>query len=747
MINKQKNQTIQGLLSWFLALFNPLILVGYGFITVLTPRLGAFDSAGTKFLALAILNLVAFFFLMLRKEQRPPNKIFSAFFGNRIGFLYGLFLAVSLLSFLKALNPAESLITFTKLFTVFTAALIIAAILRDNKKQATPLAIGMSLLLLADAANVFNQLWQMAEKHPNIADLFSTLQSEIKHGYSNKNILSSALFVKLPFALWLWTFKKGLVKILGLVATFAGIMALIPLSSRAFYLGLALLTLAYLLFLLLRIFIDRNRLKMAMVSVIIVALIPLFIYLGWLGLSHYIPSIKTFNLKDDITARLSTIKSDEAAGIRTVSWRRSFKLIREEPLLGVGAGNWKINVLKFENQTAPDYTYYYYNHNDFIQTTAETGLVGGLLFLSLFVLVGWAFLVSLFKGAASGTSYEYLFLPAFGMLCYSVDAFFNFPFDRPEIQSLFAIFLGSGIAFSSMRAPVKKLREIWEKVLKEIQFPTDAVVFNPWFKRIIAYLLPGMFILLILGSIYLLYENFRSLRLQAVAKYEVEKGELTVPSYVFMSGFPSIPSISVEGVPIMILKTRYLFNEGDYARAIRVLKAENPSPWESRRELFLSFAYEMTGNSDSSICYSIQVFNLKPFYMANLDRLCKMLEEREQFKKEDSILMEFNRISGNASQPYIDMQREVHRKATIQKVEQFYYPAMNQFKLKNYREAAANFSKIIETEPELLEAWEKRAWCYFYLNEPKLCVADIDHLAGSGVKNGELEDLRKKVTR
>ena len=743
--NKQKNQPARSFLSWLFALFNPLFLLGYGFTTVLTPRLGAFDSAGTKFLALAILNLVAFFFLLLRKEQRPPNKIFSAFFSNRIGFLYGLFLVVNLLSFLKAVNLAESLLAFTKLFTVLTAAMIIAAILRANNKYVTPLAIGMSLLLLADAANVFSQMWQLVEKHPNFADLFSTLQNEIKHGYSNKNILSSALFVKLPFALWLWTFKKGLAKILGLFAAFAGIMALFPLSSRAFYIGLALLTVFYLLFIIIRIFIDRHRGKMAMVSVIIIALIPLFIYVGWLVLSHYLPSVKTFNLKDNITARLSTIKNDEAIGLRTASWRRSLKLIKEEPLLGVGAGNWKISILKYENQTAPDYTYYYYNHNDFIQTTAETGIIGGLLFLLLFIGVGWAFLIALFKGAASGASYEYLFIPAFGMLCYSVDAFFNFPFDRPEIQSLFAIFIGSGIAFSSMKALLKKLREIQQKILNAIQFPTDII--NQQFKRILTYLLPGMFILLIIGSIYLLYRNFKSLQLEAVAKYEVEKGVLTVPSSVFMKGFYSIPNISVEGVPIMTLKTRYLFNEGNYAGAIRVLKAENPSPWETRRELFLSFAYEMIANSDSSIHYSIKVFNMKPFYLPNLDRLCKMLEEREQFKKEDSILTEFIRISGSSPQQYIDLQREVHRKATIQKVEQFYYPAMNQFKQKNYRGAAGDFSKIIETEPGLLEAWEKRAWCYFYLNEPKLCLADIDHLIGQGVKKPELVNLKTKLAK
>ena len=38
--------------------------------------------------------------------------------------------------------------------------------------------------------------------------------------------------------------------------------------------------------------------------------------------------------------------------------------------------------------------------------------------------------------------FDLLFLSVFGLLAYSFDAFFNFPQDRPEIQSLFAIYLG-----------------------------------------------------------------------------------------------------------------------------------------------------------------------------------------------------------------------------------------------------------------------------------------------------------------
>jgi len=744
----QKKNFLRRFLDWMGGVVNPLILLGYGFITVLTPRLNAIDSAGTKFLALAILNLVVYIYFLLRKEEQPPHKFISVFFSNKIGFLYILFLAVSLLSFFKAVNMAESLLAFSKLFTVFTAVMIIAAILRVSAKYLFPLAIGMSLLLLADAAFVFYQIYILAEKYPNFAEFFLAISNEVKSGYSNKNILASAMFVKLPFALWLWTFKKNLAKTIGIVAIFAGFLAILLMSARAFIVGLALLTSAYLVFLILRLFLDRKKIRSALYSLVIVALFPLFIYLGWLLLSHYSPTVRDFNLKDRITARLGTIKTDASSGMRIQSWIRSAKLIKDEPLLGVGIGNWKIAVLKYENQTTPDYQYYYYNHNDFIQTTSETGILGGMLFLSVFIGIGWFFLYALFKGPASGISYEYLFLPAFGLLCYSVDAFFNFPYDRPEIQSLWAIFLGAAVAYT----PEWKVRRgnFVPRPASRVPFFTSRVP-----------LLPILLILVLLSSIYLLYLNYRSLRLQSLFKYELWQGELRAPSALFMTGFSAIPAVSVDGEPIAVIKARYLISESKLTAAIALLKSDQASPWESRREYFISLSYEKLSNTDSAIVYALQVFRLKPLYQPNLDKLIGMLENREDYEAAAGIIGDYLACYeamgpaldsylvrwGDPRPTYVSRQADLKRKAAIRRMESFYIPAQYEFNQKNYQAAVVNYTKIIEREPGITEAWEKRAWCYYYLNEPGKCLADIDTLAARGGVSKGLEEVKNKVKR
>ena len=73
-----------------------------------------------------------------------------------------------------------------------------------------------------------------------------------------------------------------------------------------------------------------------------------------------------------------------------------------------------------------------------------------------------------------------------------------------------------------------------------------------------------VFISLMIVAIYIFYLNFESLKLQRIAKQELNAGTLTTPSEVFMNGFPFIPDINVEGEPIAVSKSRYLITEEKY---------------------------------------------------------------------------------------------------------------------------------------------------------------------------------------
>ncbi|MBC8321798.1 MAG: hypothetical protein H8E34_13865 [Bacteroidetes bacterium] len=67
---------------------NIFILLAYGYITVLTPNLKRFDSNGSKFLALAILNLVVWCYFIYREHRNNSFSTFSNFFNTKIGLAH-----------------------------------------------------------------------------------------------------------------------------------------------------------------------------------------------------------------------------------------------------------------------------------------------------------------------------------------------------------------------------------------------------------------------------------------------------------------------------------------------------------------------------------------------------------------------------------------------------------------------------------------------------------------------------------
>ena len=91
---------------------------------------------------------------------------------------------------------------------------------------------------------------------------------------------------------------------------------------------------------------------------------------------------------EPVRERLTT-DVDTGSG-RTSIWKVGVRMIEDKPLGGVGGGNFHISSIHylFDAGELPETRYFVEDpvgaHNTFMQVTAETGLVGGLLFLGLF---------------------------------------------------------------------------------------------------------------------------------------------------------------------------------------------------------------------------------------------------------------------------------------------------------------------------------------------------------------------------
>lgn len=733
-----------------------LIVIAYIFIPTFTPNWMSLDTNTPKFFMTALLNLAVFLILLFSSYFRKNNQFAGSFFTNQIGLVYSGFLFVSLLSFTQSVNILESVLQFSKIFTVFAAVFNLAMILMHDLRYTKLIILIMAGLLIFDAVSVFNNINKFINGEIGAI-------TDIKTVYSNKNILASAIYVKIPFALWLMVFEKKWLKGFGWLALTFGITATFFMATRAFYLGLLIISIVFIGYNTVTYFRKKDKIALWMTGAYLAALIIAYASFSFTQTNLY-PQAKKTRHTQGVAEQLATLKDPESASsLRLDAWRWSWELIKEKPLLGVGSGNWKVEILKHENQKNAGFIYLYKTHNDFIENTAETGIVGGLLFLGLFLMIIWKFLHHYYQRKEDPEKlHQLLFLAASGVTFYAVDAFFNFPADRPEITALFALFVSTGIAASYHDN--KQIANTETEPKKDIFSSVGVSVFT----SVIA-------IAVLASSTWILYLNFQSSKNQRIVYQEIMAGKLKEPSGKINAGFPWMPNVSVWGESIETLKARYLINEEKNKEAIEVLRPDFSSPWDARREFFMAMAFNSLKEYDSALHYSLIALKLKPNYFRNMHLAASILEQKGENEKVAKLYNDFLAKNKKESQAWLvasnfyiknnDLAKanelieeavKYNRRDTLIQKQQRYLnhklaiepnlPIFNRgselYQAKKYAQAIMVLDEFIALVPDYSNAYQIRAYSHYYLKDYEKCIADADQALKIGPQNASLINLR-----
>lgn len=236
--------------------------------------------------------------------------------------------------------------------------------------------------------------------------------TELGLGFANcRNLWSSTLLLLMPFLLY--SFFKNRSR-LAAIATVLLLVNIIFLQTRSVYLALFAATLVTLV-------IYNKKAAVLLVAVVIVCCL--------------------------MFPRLRNIDS---LSYRFQCWSRTAKMFRDDPIFGVGAGNWKIATPKYGNNTrkhGEDSTreqHFQRAHNDFFEVFTETGILGGLSYISIFVLAiyyTWRMRDKVLAWAMR-----------FGVVSYVVFASFSFPKER-AIHSMLVFVM---IALIAKDYPIRK---------------------------------------------------------------------------------------------------------------------------------------------------------------------------------------------------------------------------------------------------------------------------------------------------
>ena len=749
------------------------LLIAYGYVTVITPNWMAFDSNATKFYTFAILNLVVVALVFFIKEFRERTQVLFGFFTNKIGIAYTLIMVMALLSFSKAINTEEAILHFFKIFTAFSAAWMVSALVIYYKEGIVVLALAMTILLCYDFLVAMDGIKGVIRG--TATDL------AIKGSYSNKNILASAIFIKIPFAVWLFYFRReNYLRLIGAVGLTLGTLAVFFMSTRTFYLATILTVVIFVIYGAIDFFILKRRETGVKVLIHVGLVVIAFGIFSFVQNYLYPQEVRQ---STSFGARLAEVANQEnqSNNLRKTAWViTATDMIPNDPLLGVGIGNWKVRFLQYENSYSPHYIYMYKNHNDFLELTAEVGIFGGLAFVAIFLLAAFYFIKGTYKNKNSEQE-QWFFLPLFGLFAYSFDAFFNFPQDRPEIQALFAIYVGIAVGLA-----VLYFRKYDDK---ERKLPTLAIGF------IGAIAVVAMVLGVIVERMY-----FDSSKIQRMVKEE-QQGVRSPksPADYLIRNYPRIPNLTAVAEPVDVEKARYLIDEKKFDEARKILSSIHYHPYDARPEYFMAVSYFMEPEKklDSIYKYAHKARMIKPNFYGSLNletfALNNLGKEQESIKllkqflslEKDSIqkeepkwkkrlksifhvdvdrdarlanrgevqawnslayLLEKNnqipeaRAVLDTAFVYLPTNQEIinNRNKIISRmqVEQFaplYSEAMQLYLQQRYAEAIPVFTKFLEKVPAHIDGLKYRAISYYNTQQYQRAINDIAQMEQLGI--------------
>ncbi len=697
-----------------------LILIVLYLIIDFIPQTGAIDPMGPQWLYLAVLNLVTISYILYSLK----NKLLQLFDKFSQNTLVLSFLAVFILcgiSMFFALNPVESLVVYSRLIITIIAFFNICIILYNRPKSIEILFQIVTIMAIIQCVPLLFTFI----KGLNTTSV-DVLILNMRGNAGNKNVMAASLVTKTPiiiycifsyFSLWRYLINLGALMLV--------VLMIFLLNARAAYLGLFVELGLFLIFLIAYKKQAGLRLVLKHLSAIFIPVL-----FGLIASQTLIKaneqdkadekgtiSGQSASIYTTIDKRLATLSdhNESSTNARLFFWENALKQIKKTPAMGVGYGNWKIVSVKYEYDFYNDFNYSKHAHNDFLQITAEAGILTGLLFIAIFV---FAFIYTIKTWKTDTPLFtKVLIVTAFmSLIGYAVDASFNFPAERPTNQIPFAFALAAILA-----------------IFLSLSKTTTIKPENSTFKTLII----AASLILVLVSIYTTYYTYRSMVVQTATHFTFGTPTKDVTWQDVNPKLPDIPNLAENNIPINDTKAWYLFLAGRNEEALSLLNQDkNANPYSMSKEWLKSTIFTSQGKIDSAHYYSKKGFFQRPRNLSLFNLISRTsvplkdtltiqraFHEYHKFREEPHAWKIYMRslfaVNYNRSQliQTADSIAKVYpNDAEIQHT-RFFIRAGNAAMKKNFSESLENLLGIMKIYPNDYENLENIGLTYYYMKD------------------------------
>lgn len=380
------------------------------------PGFGAVDDIGFQWLFLGIANLIVLSANVFFYDKKGELH-FKVLAKNKMILFFSVLIFFSLISITSSENISASVITLGQFFNLFISSLNILFILKLSNDIDTDFKLVSNVIILILIGELFLSYREILNDFVNFGWIV-TGSKKYSGNTGNVNILSYAILIKIPFLFEkIINIQNKSKKTVIIFIYLLSISLVFILGSRsAFYMN------SLIHFLLLAYLLKNKRFRLVFFAIITFSL-------SFLLNQNY--SSKSFERFSNEIGSVVSI-DDSSFQLRKRFINQSISMILENPLMGIGIGNWKLESIKTDSHNLKGYTVPYHSHNDFLEIGAETGIFGMIAFILLLI-----YPLIFFEKEINIKNLILLF----SFIIYIFDSLINFPFARPANILIFLLIL------------------------------------------------------------------------------------------------------------------------------------------------------------------------------------------------------------------------------------------------------------------------------------------------------------------
>lgn len=593
------------------------VLIILYLLTGSLPNFGAIDILAPQWIYFGTVNIISCLYILFFSSGTYTNsflRLFSSFYI----YIYIFYFLWNGLSYFYAVNPVETLINFPRIGNTFFAILFCYLFISKISNKHNFI---YSIFFLFFLAEMISYYYDLSEVYPNEG----LRVIAIKGFAGNKNITAASIAFKIPFAIYLYLNSNRLfLRIISFITLIAGILAVSLIEARAAILSTIILLFILIFYYIYKLVFEKSGTKdfsFKILRVISPYLIAFLINI--LATSFANDKYRKVAITDTIGNISFTEQSSNG---RFNYWGDAFQYIKENPIFASGLGNWKIESIDKGKEHISGYTVPYHAHNDFIHVFAETGILGGISYIGLFVLLIFYLYRILKRGYDSGSINLKDFILGLPIIVYGIDALLNFPVARPLMQSSFAIYIGLVLAIY-LGDDYGLFKEKWQSIVKAS------------FALILLVLIPGLIIHII---------SYKSLKQQGRLLYEFNNAQYTYTREELDEISHDFPNLTETAMPIKAMKARYYYLAGNKQEAHKMaLKGVGDNPKiQFGNSLKATFFLE-ENKIDSAYYYAKKAFDGLPNNMPHYDIYMRTLAFKRDAQAINATFEKIRKIGGD----------------------------------------------------------------------------------------------------